>query len=165
MNEQLEQQLPVAEETLPMEEPQPLPAEESVAEPMPEVDEGALRERLLSHPLVQEAIELLETTRFRRDLDRVRTVYPELTAQSPEEVGEVYCRLMATGRVEPLEAYEVQLASDRRKGEAPSDMVSAKAAGSAALYYSSAELDRLTQKDLEDPGVFRKALLSLSKLK
>ena len=37
-------------------------------------------------------------------------------------------------------------------------------AGSEALFYSSQELDRLTEKDLKNPEVFRKALASLSKL-
>ena len=164
MNERLEQAPETAEAAEVAETPteETLPAAE---EAQSAFDEESLRERLLSHPLVREAIELLETTRFRQDLDRVRAVYPDLAAGSPEEVGEVYCRLMATGSVDPVEAYEVQLAADRRRRGAPDDMVSASANGSAALYYSSAELDRLTQKELEDPAVFKKALLSLSKLK
>ncbi len=139
-------------------------AEQRAAELRGREQERVLKEQVLGHPLVQEAMMLLEATRFRQDLDRVRAAYPELAATSPEEVGEIYCRLMASGKVDPVVAYEAQQAADRRKESAPGEMVSAKAAGGAALYYSSGELDRLTQKDLEDPNVFRKALSSLAKL-
>ncbi len=127
--------------------------------------EQRLREEVLSHPLVKEAMSLLEATRFKKDLESVREAYPDLTAKSPEEVGEVYCRLMASGKVDPVVAYEAQVAADRRRNPVPQDMVSAKAAGGTAMYYSSQELDRLTDRDLRDPGIFKKALASLSKLK
>ena len=95
----------------------------------------------------------------------MREAYPELTAESPRDVGEVYCRLMASGKVDPVVAYEAQVAATRRLNPVPEDMVSAASACSAALYYSSQELDRLTAKDLKDPGIFRKAMESLSKLR
>jgi hypothetical protein len=126
--------------------------------------EQQVRDAVLSHPLVKEAISLLEENRYRQDLQSIREAYPSLTAQSPKEVGELYCRLMASGQVDPLTAYEAQLAADRRNHPAPENMPSAKSAGGAALFYSSQELDRLTEKDLKDPDVFRKALASLSKL-
>ncbi|MBR2012746.1 MAG: hypothetical protein IJ995_00820 [Clostridia bacterium] len=124
-----------------------------------------LRQEVMNHPLVKEAMTLLEENRFKQDLDRVRAAYPSLTAQSPQEVGEIYCRLMASGQVDPVVAYEAQAAADRRREPIPENMVSAKSAGGAALYYSSQELDRLTEKDLRDPDVFRKAIASLSKLR
>ncbi len=127
--------------------------------------ENQLRQEVLKHPLVREAMTLLEETRFHQDLERVREAYPGLTAQSPKEVGEIYCRLMASGQVDPIVAYEAQAAADRRRNPIPQNMVSAKSAGGAALYYSSQELDRLTEQDLKDPNVFRKAMLSLSKLR
>ena len=127
--------------------------------------EEQLRQEVMNHPLVKEAITLLEESRFKQDLDRVRAVYPSLTAQSPQEVGEIYCRLLASGQVDPVVAYEAQAAADRRREPIPENMVSAKSAGGAALYYSSQELDRLTEKDLKDPDVFRKAIASLSKLR
>ena len=129
-----------------------------------DAQEQKLKEAVLSHPLVKEAVSLLEESRFRQDLQAVREAYPSLTAQSPKELGEIYCRLMASGQVDPVTAYEAQLAADRRKNPAPENMVSAKSSGGAALFYSSQELDRLTEKDLKDPDVFRKALASLSKL-
>ena len=124
-----------------------------------------LRQEVMNHPLVKEAMSLLEENRFKQDLDRVRSAYPSLTAQRPKEVGEVYCRLMASGQVDPVIAYEAQVAADRRRDPTLQNMVSAKSAGGAALYYSSQELDRLTDKDLRDPDVFRKAIASLSKLR
>lgn len=124
-----------------------------------------LRQEVMNHPLVKEAMTLLEENRFKQDLDRVRAAYPSLTAQSPQEVGEIYCRLMASGQVDPVVAYEAQAAADRRREPIPENMVSAKSAGGAALYYSSQELDRLTEKDIRDPDVFRKAIASLSKLR
>lgn len=127
--------------------------------------EEQLKQEVLNHPLVKEAMSLLEENRFKQDLDRVRAAYPSLTAQSPQEVGEIYCRLMASGQVDPVVAYEAQAAADRRREPIPENMVSAKSAGGAALYYSSQELDRLTEKDLKDPDVFRKAIASLSKLR
>lgn len=127
--------------------------------------EAHLRAQLLSHPLVKEAVGLIEETRFKQDLEQVRTVYPNLTAKSPMEVGEIYCRLMASGHVDPVVAYEAQAAADRRANPIPENMVSAKSAGGAALYYSSRELDRLTEQDLKDPAIFQKALASLSKLR
>ncbi len=127
--------------------------------------EQALKEQVLEHPLVREAVQLLEQTRFRKDLDRVREAYPELTAKDPKEVGEVYCRLMASGLIDPVVAYEAQKATDRRQNPLPGDMVSAKSAGGAEHYFSSRELDRLTEQDLKDPRVFQKALSSLSKLR
>lgn len=127
--------------------------------------EAKLRQDVLSHPLVKEAMALLEETRFQKDLARVREAYPSLTAQSPKEVGEIYCRLMASGAVDPVVAYEAQAAADRRRNPVPESMVSAKSAGGAAQFYSSQELDRLTEKDLQNPDIFRKAMASLSKLR
>ena len=127
--------------------------------------EQQMRSRVMEHPLVREAMSLLEETRFQKDLDRVREAYPGLTAKSPKEIGELYCRLMASGQVDPVVAYEAQAAADRRKNPVPGDMVSAKSAGGAALYYSSVVLDRLTEQDLKDPNIFRKAMASLSKLR
>lgn len=126
--------------------------------------EQQLRQEVLSHPLVKEAMSLIEQSRFKQDLDRVREAYPGLTAQSPKEVGEIYCRLMASGQVDPVVAYEAQAAADRRANPVPENMVSARSAGGESLYFSSGELDRLTEKDLKNPAVFRKALASLSKL-
>jgi hypothetical protein len=71
---------------------------------------------------------------------------------------------MASGQVDPVVACEVHIAADRRNHPVPENMVSAKSSGGAALYFSSQELDRLTENDLKDPDVFRKALASLSKL-
>ncbi len=127
--------------------------------------EAQLRKDVLEHPLVKEAMSLLEETRFKKDLARVREAYPSLTAQSPKEVGEIYCRLMASGTVDPVVAYEAQAAADRRRNPVPDNMVSAKSAGGAAQFYSSQELDRLTDQDLKDPNIFRKAMASLSKLR
>ncbi len=126
--------------------------------------EQQLRQEVLAHPLVKEAMSLIEQSRFKQDLDRVREAYPGLTAQSPQDVGEIYCRLMASGQVDPVVAYEAQAAADRRANPVPENMVSAKSSGGESLYYSSKELDRLTEKDLKNPDVFRKALASLSKL-
>lgn len=184
MNEQMET---VVEATTPAEEStsqnetqenSPMPPEErakqasrrrAVEQRAKELREDAreqqLRQEVLSHPLIQEAKALVEKTRFSQDLAKVKEAYPGLTAQSPLEVGELYCRLMASGHVDPVVAYEAQVAADRRKNPVPDDMVSAKSAGGAALFYSSKELDRLTAKDLKDPEVFRKAMASLSKLK
>ncbi len=127
--------------------------------------EQQLRNQVLQHPLVKEAMSLLEKTRFDRDLARVKEAYPGLTAKSPKEVGEIYCRLMASGQVDPVVAYEAQVAADRRREPIPENMVSAKSTGGTNLYYSSQELDRLTEKDLKDPNIFKKAMLSLSKLR
>ncbi len=127
--------------------------------------EQQLRMEVMNHPLVREAMTLLEETRFNEDLAKVRSAYPSLEANRPEEVGEIYCRLMASGAVDPITAYEAQIAADRRRNPVPDDMVSAKTAGGAALYYSSGELDRLTDADLRDPGIFKKAMASLSKLR
>lgn len=126
--------------------------------------EAQLQRDVLSHPLVKEAMTLLEETRFQKDLARVREAYPSLTAKSPREVGEIYCRLMASGTVDPVVAYEAQAAADRRRNPVPESMVSAKSAGGAAQFYSSQELDRLTEKDLRNPDIFRKAMASLSRV-
>ena len=92
--------------------------------------EQQLRKEVLAHPLVKEAMSLIEQSRFKQDLDRVRAVYPGLTAQSPKEVGEIYCRLMASEAVDPVVAYEAQVAADRRANPIPANMVSAKSAAS-----------------------------------
>lgn len=127
--------------------------------------EQNLRRQILSHPLMKQAVGLIEETRFKRDLEQVRASYPNMTANSPMEVGEIYCRLMASGHVDPVVAYEAQLAADRRIDPVPENMVSAKSVGGATLYYSSKELDALTEQDLKDPSIFQKALASLSKLR
>ena len=138
------------------------PAAESAA---PTEQEAVLRQEILSHPLMLEAMALLENSRFEQDLAAVRAVYPQLEARHPQEVGEIYCRLMAAGEVDPVVAYEAQLAADRRREPKPAEMVPAAATGGAAAYFSSRELDRLSAEDLKDPGIFRKAMHSLSKLK
>ena len=140
-------------------------AEERAREMAKSVREEQLRTDVLEHPLVKEAMTLLEETRFRKDLDRVREAYPGLTAKNPVEVGEIYCRLMAGGLVDPVVAYEAQVAADRRKNPTPADMAGAKSAGTGTPFFSSRELDRLTEADLKDPGIFRKALASLSRIK
>ena len=148
-----------------LEETRRLAVEQRAEELRKEAKEQALRSQVLEHPLVKEAMALLEKTRFDRDLAQVREAYPELTAQSPKEVGEIYCRLMASGQVDPVVAYEAQIAANRRLDPIPQNMVSAKSTGGTNLYYSSQELDRLTEKDLKDPNIFKKAMLSLSKLR
>jgi len=161
---------PAAGEEMPMEErakqaSRRRAAEQRAKELQADAREQQLRQQVMDHPLVQEAVDLLKQTRFEQDLAMVREAYPGLAAKSPTEVGEIYCRLMASGQVDPVVAYEAQMAADRRSNPVPADMVSAKSAGGASLYFSSRELDRLTPADLKDPHIFAKAMQSLSKLR
>ena len=141
-------------------------AVEQLARELRQADqEQRLQQEIMTHPLMKEAVSLLEKTRFSKDLQQVREAYPELTAQSPDEVGEIYCRLMASGQVDPVVAYEAQKAYERRINPIPEDMVSAKSSGGGNLYFSSQELDRLTEADLKNPAIFKKAMSSLAKLR
>ena len=115
----------------------------------------------------KEALERREAQRtFADDLAAVKRYNKAEKAASVEELGETFLRARAMG-LDPLAAYDiVQKERERSAAQRPPE-IGAVAAGTGGDkgYYTEAELDRLTGKDLDDPGILAKAVASLSRLK
>ena len=135
--------------------------------------EAELRRAVESSPEMQslraqkEALERREAQRtFADDLATVKRYNKAEKAASVEELGETFLRARAMG-LDPLAAYDlVQKERERSAAQRPPE-IGAVAAGTGGDkgYYTEAELDRLTGKDLDDPGILAKAVASLSRLK
>lgn len=115
----------------------------------------------------KEALERREAQRtFADDLAAVKRYNKDEKASSVEELGETFLRARAMG-LDPLAAYDiVQRERERTAARKPPEIGAVAAGtGSDKGYYTEAELDRLTGKDLDDPSVLRRAIDSLSRLK
>lgn len=109
------------------------------------------------HPAVREARKVLEKKRFEDDLKMIREEYPEETATSVWEFDEPFLSLVMTGLVDALTAYEAYIAAKRRKlRTAPPAIGGVGSYGSENKeYYTPEEVDRLTDRDYENPEIMR----------
>lgn len=129
-----------------------------------EQDEAEKRERM------EEELEALREEKrnrvFEDDIKAIKDAYPDVKAKSVYDLGEKYWSLMKTGELSALEAYEVirKLEERGKKTPPPSTGSTKSAAGKAEKdYYSSEEVDNLTEKDLDDPKILEKVFKSMTK--
>ena len=103
---------------------------------------------------------------FEDDLKAIKDAYPEVKAKSVRELGEKYWSLMKTGELSAVEAYEVirKLEERGKKTPPPSTGSVKQVAGKTEKeFYSSEEVDELSEKDLDDPKILNKVLKSMTK--
>lgn len=105
----------------------------------------------------------LVSDKMERDLSEIRNADPSV--ESLYELGDDFLRLVECG-IEPIKAYfAIKDAGNSKKAKRPPSLSPVATNGfSQNPYYSSKELDRLTARDLENPGIFKKAMESLKKL-
>lgn len=98
---------------------------------------------------------------YQNDMREIRRAFPDETAQDVHALGEGYSRLRAAG-VDNLTAYgAVRL----QKKQAPPDIGAASSGADARDFYTGAELDALTGRQLSDPKTLERAMKSLARLK
>ena len=117
-------------------------------------------------PSLQWAHEIIDERTFERDMRQIKAVYPDVKCKNVWELGEVYLRLMLTGEVDAVTAYEAQTASNRRGvKDSPPSAGSARSGGMSPEkeYYSPEEVDRLSAKDYENPKVMARVRKSMTR--
>ena len=104
---------------------------------------------------------------FEKDLEALKTAYPELKVKTVFEIGGgEFAKLRAAG-VDTITAYEAIRAKEARetKPKPPSTGSVKSNSVPESEYFTSEQLDRLTPKQLDDPQIYKKAMASLAKLK
>lgn len=100
----------------------------------------------------------------KEDLAAIKKAFPEEKARSVEELGEQFIALRAQG-IDPIVAYSAVAAAKQATAKPkPPEMGAVGQKPVEKEYYSNEELDRLTDKDLDDPAVYKKAMSSLLRL-
>lgn len=130
-------------------------------------EEQALQfeQMIKQRPEIIKAEEIIKQQQLNNDLNAIKAVHPEVTATSPLELGDVFLRLMATGTVDALTAYEAQIAFENRgKKEAPKSIGDIKStAGVEKDFYTPEEVDNLPDEAYNDPKIFEKIRKSMTK--
>ncbi len=118
-----------------------------------------------SSALIERAAEIAMLQKRMADAREIRRAYPEAELEDAAEAGEIYVKLMATGEVDAVTAYEAQMAYNKRH-EVPraASMGEVKANGKTAEkeFYTPAEAEKLTRKDYDStPGLWEKVRASM----
>ena len=96
------------------------------------------------------------------DLRQIQAV--DSSVKSVDELGDNYFKLRAAG-IDAMTAYRAIKGASAPTTPKPADIGPISDGGSAEdEYYTSEQLDRLTDKDLDNPKIFKKAMASLSRL-
>jgi len=109
---------------------------------------------------------IIDDRTFERDLQEIKAVYPDVKCGNVWELGEVYLRLMLTGEVDAVTAYEAQTASERRgRKAAPPSAGSARSGGMAPEkeFYTPEEVDRLSKNDYDNPKIMARVRKSMTR--
>ena len=117
--------------------------------------------------LLERAAEIAMLQRRMADAREIRKAYPEADFEDAADAGEIYVKLMATGELDAVTAYEAQMAYNKRH-EVPraASMGEVKANGKMAEkdFYTPAEAEKLTRKDYDStPGLWEKVRASMLK--
>lgn len=110
--------------------------------------------------------EFHDRTVVEKDIAEVRRVYPDFKAEGLAELPEEFIRIMATGLVDPVTAYEVMRANEARRNPAPPPETGRIRNEDAAPkeFYSPEEVDRLTGADFKrDKNLLRIVQKSMTK--
>lgn len=128
-------------------------------------DNGDYDEKILTNPIVQRALEVAAIHKRMQDLDAIKKAYPECNATDSRNIGEVFTRLMQTGEIDAVVAYEAQMAYNKRQGvQKVETMGSVKADEINAVkdFYTPEEAGKFTRKDYErNPGLWEKVRNSM----
>lgn len=129
--------------------------------------QNAIDEAVRNHPAVKEAERAAREAQFAKDLAAVKAAFPDVTANSVTELGEVFLAGMRGG-LSAEDAYAAQLAHDNRnKKEVPQKIGGIQQKFEPeAEFYTEEELNAFEKdpKAYDDPKVLKKALASLKRL-
>lgn len=117
------------------------------------------------HPYLMWARDIIDDRTFEQDLSAIKNVYPEVKEASVWELGDIYVRLMASGAVDAVTAYEAQRAYNSRQSRpVPPSIGPAKSGGLKPdkEFYTPEEVDRLTDADYDDPKVMQRVRKSMT---
>lgn len=101
---------------------------------------------------------------FKSDLAAIKKAFPDFKGKSIDDLGDQFAALRANG-VDAVTAYAaMQQAKQATAKPVPPVMGAVNQTTAEKEFYTSDELDRLTDKDLDDPGIFAKAMRSMTRL-
>ncbi len=133
---------------------------------------GALRAERESWQAGQQELSELRAARDRatveKDIAAIQQVYPDFAAGGIEDLPDAFIRIMATGQVDALTAYEILAAQQARRTTTPPPIPGAvETTGSERKeFYAPQEVDRLTDRDFKkDPGLLKRIQKSMTKWK
>lgn len=116
--------------------------------------------------LIEELESLVRRQIFREDIAKLKAVYPDLKAESVEDLGEVYLAAMQVKGADVVAAYAAQLAyNESLKSRVPKSTGDVKASPVSAErdYFTSEEVDRLPKSAYDDPKIMAKIARSMTK--
>lgn len=101
---------------------------------------------------------------FKSDLAAIKKAFPDFKGKTIDDLGDQFAALRANG-VDAVTAYAaMQQAKQATAKPVPPVMGAVNQTSAEKEFYTSEELDRLTDKDLDDPGIFAKAMRSMTRL-
>lgn len=105
-------------------------------------------------------------TVFRQDLSAINKAFPDAKVKSIDEIGPQFQRLRAAG-IDTLTAYAaVRQAKEAVRKPAPPSMGAVNASSSKEKdFYTPDEVDRLSDKELDDPKVWQRVRKSMTRWK
>jgi len=133
-----------------------------------QIEKKKLDDLIQNDPRILEAEKLKQQIALESDLKYVREAYPDIQAKSVFELGDKFIELMKTGQVDAVTAYEVQLRFNEKNTKTLPPKIGAvdEKVTTEKDFYTSEEVDRLTDKDYDkDPTLFKKVRDSMLKWK
>ena len=101
------------------------------------------------------------------DIATIKKAYPDANINSIEDLGQEYINIMRTGTVDSVTAYEI-LQARKAKTEVPKPPITGATNTSSTAekdFFTSEEVDRLSEKDLDNPKIFETVRKSMLKWK
>lgn len=133
-----------------------------------------VNEMLENHPAVKAARESQGRLRelemekvFKADLEAIKKEYPDCDAKKPEDLGETFFKVMSINGMDPITAYRVCL-EEKAKNESKIPPKFEKVNNHTPKekdFYTSEEIDRLTDEDYKNPKVMQRVRESLRRIK
>lgn len=119
--------------------------------------------RIANDPRIVEAQKVIRERQFEKDLQAIKEVYPDVTAESVLDLGETYLNIMKSGDVSPVDAYVAQRAKESRaQSKIPPKIGAVNTTAPAEKeFYTPEEVDKLTSKDLDNPKIMEKIMKSM----
>lgn len=124
-----------------------------------------LEKAIAADPRIAEAEKIKRETQFANDLKAVKAAFPEVSANTVDELGEVFMKSMAAG-LSPEDAYAAQLNYNKRttKPEPPKIGTVKQSYEPEKETFSDDELDSFKKDELlKNPKLLDKAIKSLIK--
>jgi hypothetical protein len=119
------------------------------------------------NPAVLQARQIIEAKTFEADLARIKAAHPECDADDVLSLGDVFLKLMASGTVDAVTAYEAQVGYEARTKKTPpvsAGSLRSAEAGNQKEYYSPDEAKRIARSDLKDnPKLMERVRRSMTK--